>query len=255
MLRILGFILSLNFGLFAIETKTIVYKDGATELEGYIAMPNNKVANKVIEKKPAILLIHEWTGLGEYIQKRADMFAELGYVVFAMDMYGKGIRAKDHTEAAALMNKYLKQPKVMLQRMNVSLDFLNKMAIVDTNRIAVVGYCFGGGAALQLAYSGADIKGVVTFHGMLKAPTNVELKHIKASFSIHHGGDDTFIAKEIISDLDEKFKNGKINFEFFSYPNAQHGFTRWLTPEMYNKSADTKSWKQTNLFLTKIFKN
>ncbi len=237
-----------------IITKNTYYSHAGKPLQGYLAHPK-----KWDKKKPGILLIHEWTGLGDYVKKRSNMLARLGYVAFAMDMYGKGIRAKDHKEAAALMGKYLKKPGLMLGRMKTSLDILKSNPMVDTNNIAVIGYCFGGKAALMLAYSGEDIKGIVSFHGSLEPPNNKEANRIKTKLLIHHGAEDKFIPAKKVEQFREALKKANVDLTFVSHKGAVHGFTRWSagndksTGIAYNKEADESSWKSMQQFFKTIF--
>ena len=240
------------------NSQNFIYKDKNVELEGYLALPPN-IKNAKVNSYPAILLIHEWTGLGDYIKKRADMFAELGYIVFAMDMYGKNVRPKNHEEAAKVMSIYEKNYLLMNERMQVSLDQLRKNKYVNIKKIFAIGYCFGGGAALRLGYSGANLKGIVTFHGMLKVPVKQEAKNIKTSGTnilVHHGGADKFIPANTIKQFKDILNSNKVKYEFISYEGAVHGFTRWGANEnesiSYNKNADEKSWTKTIAFLKKL---
>ncbi len=260
-------IVSLNSNLYSeksisVQTtsRLVDYKDKDVTLEGYLSMPVG-AQTMAPNSLPGILLIHEWTGLGEYIKKRADMYASLGYVVFAMDMYGKGKRAKNHDEAAKLMNIYEKNPILMNERVQTSLDFLKKNRIVNINKIVVVGYCFGGGVALRLAYTGTPLRGLISFHGMIRVPLQQEAKNVRANqtkIMIHHGEADTFIPKETIEKFKERLEQNKVDYEFFSYPGAVHGFTRWQANEssgiQYNKNADKESWNKTVLFLEALKK-
>ena len=251
----LKFILSLFVScasLYAIETKSIVYKVGSKAFEGYIATPVIDTSKKK-DLKPAILLLHDWMGLDSYAKKRAEMYAELGYVVLAADMYGQGIRAKNHEEASKLMMLSMEHIDSMLRYMNASLEELKKQPNVDSKRIAVVGYCFGGGLALHLAYSGSTVKAIVVFHGMLPIPTEAELKKVKVAISIQYPSLDAYVPKATVTTLESLFKKENINFEIVSHAKADHGFTRFDAPS-YNKEADIESWNNTNKFLSTILK-
>ncbi len=236
-------------------TQTIQYTHGQQALEGYLAYVNN--ANGV--KKPGILVIHEWTGLGTYIETRTRMLGELGYVAFAMDMYGKGIRAKTHQEASKLMNQYMKQPDLMLDRIMASLELLKRQSNVDPNNIAIIGYCFGGYAALKMAYTGAKFKGIITFHAVIPSLANDEAKKILTPLLIHHGKEDSFTSADTLKAFTQNLEANNVNFTFISYPNAVHGFTKFTMSEAksksisYNKQADQKSWQSMQTFLNKQF--
>src|SRR5438270_13301539 len=149
----------------AIHTEPIEYKHGDVVLEGYLAYDDSTT-----DKRPGVLVVHEWTGHNPYVRKRAEQLAALGYVAFALDMYGKGVHAKDAKEAAALASTYKNDRKLMRMRAGAGLDVLRKQTLVDTQRLAAIGYCFGGTTVLELARGGADLAGVVSFHGDLSTP-------------------------------------------------------------------------------------
>ena len=238
-----------------IVTRSIDYEHEGKKMRGYLAFDQT-----IDSKRPAVLVIHERTGLGEYTQKRTRMVAELGYIAFAMDMYGEGKIAKDHEEAKALMDKYVNQPELMLSRIRRALEILKNNPMADPEKIAVIGYCFGGGAALALALSGEPVKGVVSFHGMLPTPpTKDEARKIKTKLLIHHGVDDDLISKEVVEKFQEVLKTEEVDLEFISHEGAMHGFTQWnagddtSTGIAYNKKADESSWESMKIFLESIF--
>jgi dienelactone hydrolase len=175
----------------AIRTQTVEYKQGDTVLEGYLAY-DDSLKNKV----PGVLIVHDWMGVGPYVQERASQIAALGYVALAVDIYGKGVRPKDAKEAAAQAGIYRADRALMRERVKAGLDELRKAKFVDTSRIAAMGYCFGGGVALELARSGADIAGVVSFHGNLDTPNPQDAKNIKCPVLVCHGADDPFVTKD-----------------------------------------------------------
>ncbi len=237
-----------------IEAKSVTYTQGGQEFEGYFAWNKNST-----EKRPGILVIHEWTGLGEYVQSRARQLAELGYVAFAMDMYGKGIRAKDHEEAAKLSGRYGNDRGLMRSRMVRALEVLKENEFVDPDRIAVIGYCFGGMSAIELALSGADVDGVVAFHAMLASPNMKDADQIKGKILVHHGADDPFVPEEAVDGFREAMDEEGVDYEFVSHPGAVHAFTRPTAKGeknsaiKYNKEADKKSWASMKKFLNEIF--
>src|SRR5262249_7260168 len=144
-------------------------------------------------KRPGVLVAHEWTGHNPYVRKRAEQLAGLGYVAFALDMYGKGVHAKDAQEAAKMAAVYKDDRKLMRARAAAGLDVLRKQRQVDPQRIAAMGYCFGGTTVLELARGGAELAGVVSFHGGLATPTPADAKSIKGKVLVLHGADDPFV--------------------------------------------------------------
>jgi dienelactone hydrolase len=164
-----------------LHTETVEYKQDGIVLEGYLAY-DDSIKGKV----PGILIMHEWTGIGPYVKKRANDIAGLGYVAFAADIYGKGIRPKDAKEAGAQAGIYRADRRLMRERAKAGLEELKKQEFVDLKRIAVMGYCFGGGVALELGRSGADIAGVVSFHGNLDTPNPEDANNIKAKILVFH---------------------------------------------------------------------
>src|SRR5580704_3790066 len=159
----------------ALKTQTVDYKQGDTVLEGYLSYDDAFTG-----KRPGILVVHEWKGLNGYAKRRADMLAQLGYVAFAADIYGKGIRPQTIAEAGALAGKYKADRALLRARVNAGLDVLKSQPNVDASQLAAIGYCFGGTAVLELGRSGADVKGIVSFHGGLSTPTPQDGKNIKA---------------------------------------------------------------------------
>jgi len=232
---------------------SFTYEQDQKSFEGYLALP--KAANK---KLPAILLIHDWTGLDEYEIMRAKMLAENGYIVFAMDMYGKGIRAKDHKSAGELSGTYAKDRKLLRSRIETSLNLFKARADVDTTKIAVIGYCFGGLAAIEAALMGADIRGVATFHAALSFPTlAIDAKNIKAPLLIHHGGADAFVPEKDIKTLKLEFDKAKVKYQIIVHEGATHGFTLKSNEGhaehhlgmKYDPKADLASWASLLSFL------
>lgn len=226
------------------KTESVVYQQDGKDFEGFIALPK-----KADKKLPAVLVIHEWDGLGDYAKSRAKMLAENGYVAFAMDMYGKGIRAKDHKEAAELSGVYGKDRKLMRSRLEVALQYLKSRSEVDTQKIAIIGYCFGGTSAIEAALAGADVKAIATFHAGLSFPTiAADAKNIKVPLLIHHGGADKFIPEKDVKTLKAELDKAKVKYEFIVHPGATHGFTNknnkgHETMGMsYDAKADLASW-------------
>jgi len=190
-----------------LRTEAVEYKHGDTVLEGYLAYDT-----AVKGKRPGILVVHEWWGNNDYSKRRAEQLAGLGYIAFALDMYGKGIIAKDAKEAGALAGIYRKDRKLMRARANAGLEVLKKHNLTDPNRIAAIGYCFGGTTVLELARSGAPLAGAVSFHGTLDTPSPVDAKNIKAKVLVLHGGDDPYVPAEQMAAFQEEMRKGRISF-------------------------------------------
>src|SRR3989338_4882358 len=172
-------------------TERIEYRDGETALEGYLVRDAD-----LQEPVPGVLVVHEWKGLNPYAEHRAEQLAELGYVAFAVDMYGKGVRAQDHDEAAKLSGVYRQDRQLMRRRILAALTVLRRQPGVDASRIAAIGYCFGRTTVLELARGGADVLGVASFHGALDTPNPADAKHIKGRVLVLHGADDHFVTPE-----------------------------------------------------------
>ena len=159
----------------AIKTQEIEYDHGGTKLLGYLAYDD-----AVQGKRPGVVVVHEWMGHNEYARKRAEQLAGLGYAAFALDMYGKGVRARDPQEAGQMAGRFKNDRKLMRDRARAGLDVLKQQQVVDPGRLAAMGYCFGGQVSLELARAGTELAGVVSFHGALDTPTPQDAKNIKA---------------------------------------------------------------------------
>ncbi|MDV6235656.1 dienelactone hydrolase family protein [Leptospira ellisii] len=238
-----------------VSVKNIVYQDGETSLEGYIAYPEFKAQKSA----PAILVVHDWLGLGENPKMRAEKLAELGYVAFAVDIYGKGVRPKSMEEAAKLAGYYKQNRNIMRGRIAAALETLKSQPEVESGRIAVIGYCFGGTVALELARSGAPILGAVSFHGGLDTPNREDAKNIKGKILALHGADDPFVKQEEVESFQEEMRKAGIDWQFISYGGAVHSFTIKEAGNdnskgaAYNPKADRRSWIELISFLREIF--
>jgi dienelactone hydrolase len=204
-----------------------------------------------------VLVVHEWKGLNDYAKKRADMLAQLGYVAFAADIYGKGIRPQKTEQAGAEAGKYKSNRTLLRQRVIAGLNELQKQPNVDPDKLAAIGYCFGGTTVLELARSGADVKGIVSFHGGLSTPTPEDAFNIKAPLLVLHGADDPFVSPLEVSDFEKEMGAAKVNYRLIKYPGAMHGFTNpdnkgELKGALYNKDADQKSWAEMQKFFKEV---
>ncbi|HEU5071201.1 MAG TPA: dienelactone hydrolase family protein [Verrucomicrobiae bacterium] len=236
-----------------IKTETVEYKDGDTTLEGFLAYDTAQAG-----KRPGILVVHQWMGLSDYEKKRCEMLAKLGYVAFAADVYGKGIRPKTVAEAGAQAGKYKSDRKLLRQRVNAGLACLRQQRLVDAQRAAAIGYCFGGTAVIELARSGANVRGVVSFHGGLDSPTPSDGKNIKCRVLALHGADDPFESAADLAAFEAEMRTSGVDWELVKYGGAVHSFTDWnadgsMKGAQYNERADRRSWAAMREFFDDLF--
>jgi len=242
--------ISANAGMVS---KAVQYTHEGTVLEGYLAYDDS-----AMDKRPGVLVVHEWWGLNDYVRSRVDKLAQLGYVAFALDMYGKGIWTTKPDEAKALSG-HLRGTPLMRERARAGLDILRNNSQVDPEKIAAIGYCFGGTTVLELAYSGADVAGVVTFHGGLTAAKPDDFSRIKARFLINHGANDGFISTEAIQAFQDGLNQAGADWQMIYFSGAVHSFTNpgadsvGIKGIAYNKQADERSWIYMQQFLKEIF--
>ncbi len=242
-----------------IQTKKVEYRDGEVLLEGYAAWDDSKVEKATAGKLPGILIVHQWMGLTEYEEGRAKQLAELGYVVFVLDIYGKGVRPADTGEAGKLAGKFKSDRMLYRRRLNSGLDQLRKLDGVDGSKLAAIGYCFGGTGVLELARSGAEIEGGVSFHGGLDSPTPEDGKNIKAKLLICHGAYDPFVPKSEMEAMIREFDQAKVNWQMNVYSGAVHSFTQPMAGNdpsrgaAYNEQADKRSWEAMKTFFDELF--
>ncbi len=238
----------------AMHTERVEYRQGDAVLEGYLAYDDAREG-----KRPGILVVHEWTGINDYIKGRVRQLAELGYVAFAADIYGKGVRPSNRAEAAQQAGMYRADRPLLRARAIAGLEQLKKNALVDGSRVAAIGYCFGGGTVLELARSGADVAGVVSFHGNLDTPHPKDAETIKGKVLVLHGADDPNVPPEQVKAFQDEMRDARVDWQMISYGNAVHSFTNPdsgsdpSTGAAYNKKADERSWKAMRLFLDELF--
>lgn len=238
-----------------IKTETVEYKQGETTLEGFHAYDD-----LLSGKRPSILVVHQWKGLGDYEKKRAGMLAKMGYNVLAVDIYGKGIRPTSPKEAGALAGKYKTDRALLRERVTAGLETLKKNQFTDPKKIAAIGYCFGGTTVLELARSGADVTGVVSFHGGLSSPTPEDAKNIKAKVLALHGADDPNVPVAEVEAFGKEMHDAKVDWQLVAYGGAVHSFTDWNAGNdnakgaAYNEKADKRSWEAMQQFFNEIFR-
>jgi len=238
-----------------LHTEVIEYKHGDEAMEGYLAFEG---AGK--GKRPGVIVVHAWMGLDAYAKKRTEQLAKLGYIAFAIDMYGKGVRARDVEEAARLAGMYKADRGLMRSRANAGLDVLKKHSVTDAKRTAAIGYCFGGGVVLELARSGADIAGVVSFHGNLDTANPGDARNIKGKVLILHGADDPIVPPNQVMAFQDEMRNANIDWEMVIYGGVVHAFTdpgAGNDPSRgaaYSEKADRRSWEAMKAFFAEIFK-
>jgi len=254
-------LLSLALGACAMSaqaklvTQDLDYKDGSQALKGYLAYDDS------IAKAPGILIAHQWMGLSSHEKERADRLAKLGYVALAVDIYGPENRPKDLASAGKLAGSYKADRKLLRQRMLAGLAALKAQANVDPSQVAALGFCFGGTATLELARSGADLKGVISFHGGLDSPDPSAGKAIKAKVLVLHGADDPYVPKKDIAAFEDELKAAGVDYQMVFYSQAVHAFTQKEAGNdnskgaAYNANADRRSWKALTDFLNEIFKH
>jgi len=232
-----------------IKTKQVPYTHDGVELQGYMGWDDAKEG-----KLPGVLVVHEWWGLNDYARKRAEKLAKMGYVAFALDMYGKGKVAEHPQQAGEWAGMIRQNIDSWRSRALKGVEMLKQHEKVDTNRIAAIGYCFGGAAVCQLAYAGADLRGVVSFHGSLPVASEEDAKRIKSKILICHGHADPFIPEERVVEFQNALEKAGKDFQFIAYANAVHSFTNPQaghdpsTGAAYNPLQARRAWDHMKLF-------
>ena len=238
----------------SVVTKDVEYRDADVTLQGYLAYDDSMPG-----KIPGVVIVHAWKGLGSYEKMRAEQLAKLGYAAFCADIYGKGIRPADNTAAAKEAGIYRANRKLLRRRAEAALNELKKQEMVDTGRLAAIGYCFGGGTVLELARDGADIAGVVSFHGNLDTLNPADAKNIKAKVLVCHGANDPYTSAEQLQAFMKEMRDAKTDWQMDIYGNAVHGFTmpdsggNTSAGMAYNEKADRRSWEAMKAFFDELF--
>ncbi len=240
-----------------IYSREIKYTIEDTEFTGYVAYPRGA------QNLPGVLVVHEWWGHNDYVRKRADMLAELGYAAFAIDMYGDGKVAEHPKQATEFMTEVASQQVVALQRFNTALSLLKELPVTDPEKTAAIGYCFGGAVVLSMARMGVDLDGVVSFHGALQNLPPIG-ESVSAQFLVLNGADDPMVPPEQKDQFQAEMKAAGLKHEFIDYPGVTHAFTNpdatekgkeFNLPLRYDANADTDSWRRMTEFLKRLYGN
>ena len=252
-----AFLLSASLAQAAVQGKEVDYSAEGVTLKGYFAYDD-----AVEGRRPGILVVHEWWGHNEYARKRALMLAELGYTALAVDMYGDGKQANHPDDAGKFAGEVSKNMPVAKARFLAALDLLKSDPTVDADKIAAIGYCFGGGVVLSMARMGVDLKGVVSFHGSLGTENPAQPGTVKARVLVCHGAADSFVTPQQIEDFKKEMGSAGVDYSFIAYEGAAHSFTNPDADRYakefglgvgYNAAADQKSWVDMQEFFKKIF--
>lgn len=234
-------------------TELLDYQDNSTQLQAYVAFDKQSAA-----PRPAILVAHDWTGRNDFACDKARKLAEMGYVGFALDMFGRGVLGHDKDEKAKLIAPFMSDRAKLQQRINAAYRVLASLPQVDTNKIAVIGFCFGGLCALDLARSGAKLKGVVSFHGLLIPPENIKQPKIQAKVLAMHGHDDPMVTPDHVAAFQKEMTTAGVDWQMHIYGHAMHGFTNPIANDpnfgiVYNANAAQRSWVAMKNFLSEVF--
>jgi dienelactone hydrolase len=265
-LSLIALFFGLMFIIYCSETKEqnsdlveqdVEYISEGTILKGFLAYDK-----KIEGKRPGVLIVHEWWGLNDYARKRARMLAELGYTALALDMYGDGKTANHPEDAQKFAGAIFSDIITGEERFLAAYNFLKNQETVDPDKIAAVGYCFGGAVVLHMARIGMDLKAVASFHGGVQAITPAQEGQVKAFILVCNGTDDPFTTPEQIEDFKKEMDSAKVDYEFINYEGAVHSFTspaadslgkKFNMPLAYNEKADKESWQEMQKVFNKVF--
>ncbi len=236
-----------------VQSEAIAYRDGDTQLQGYLYYDD-----AISGKRPGVIVVHEWWGLNDYAKHRAEMLAKLGYAAFALDMYGDNKVTTHAKDAKGWSTQITENKDAWRRRAMAGLDVLTADERVDPEHLAAVGYCFGGSTVMQMAYAGADLDGVVSFHGSLPTPAEGEGTQIKASILAAHGEADGFVPPAKVEAFKAALEAAKADWEFISYGGAVHAFSNpdagsyGIDNVRYDERADRRSWATMQAFLKEV---
>jgi dienelactone hydrolase len=240
-----------------LKEENVTYTGDNTTMDGYVVYDANKEG-----KRPGVLVIHEWWGLNDYPKMRARKLAELGYIAMAIDLFGNGKIADNPDDAGKYAGPFYQQPQKAKARFDAALNKLKSYDQLDTNNIAAIGYCFGGGMVLNMARMGENLRGVVSFHGnLVGVPADKNL--LKAKILVCHGADDEFVKPQELAQFKKQMDSVGADYTVKVYPNATHAFTnpaatvngeKFKIPIKYNAQADSASWNDMKEFFDRILK-
>lgn len=233
------------------KSTVVSYQDNGVDLEGYVACPNE-------EKHPLVILCHAWKGRDDFICEKARMIANQGYVGFALDMYGKGILGHSKEENAALKKPFIQDRHLLQRRVVKGLDVASRLPYVDPQKVVAIGFGFGGMCALDLARSGADLRGAVSVYGHFDPPPFQLTGSIQAKILILHGYKDPVTSQEELRRFEKEMNEAKVDWQAHIYGNAMHAFA---TPGandpaagiLYNPAASERAWISIQNFLAEVF--
>jgi len=237
----------------AIVSNTVGYLDDEVLLEALFAFDDS-----LSGRRPAVLINHTWAGRDDFVAEKAKKLATLGYVGFAVDMYGKGVLGSSTEENAKLMQPFMDNRQMLQKRMHAALYAVKLLPWVDDSKIAAMGFCFGGLCSLDLARTGADLKGVVSFHGLLSAPGNTQNNVIKAKILALHGHDDPMVPVEQVIAFEQEMTKAGADWQLHTFGHTMHAFTNPVVnnPDfgtVYQPDADRRSWLAMENFLAEVF--
>ncbi len=237
----------------SIISNTVDYLDQDTLLEGFFAFDD-----QIEGQRPVVIITHAWAGRDSFVEDKAKKLAELGYLGFALDMYGKGVLGSSPEENSRLMQPFMDDRALLQQRILAALTAVKQLPWADNRKIAAIGFCFGGLCVLDLARTGADIAGVVSFHGLFVPPDNLPQPEIKAKVLILHGHDDPLTPTEQVLGIQEEMTNAGVDWQMHTYGQTMHAFTNPVANDpdfgtVYQPAADKRSWQSLLNFLDEIF--
>ncbi|MFN0135155.1 MAG: dienelactone hydrolase family protein [Phycisphaerae bacterium] len=236
-----------------IKTKAIDYKHGDVVLEGYMVWDDARKG-----PQPGVLLVHEWWGVTEHTKSMTRQVAEMGYVAFALDMYGKDVVTDSVDQAGKLAGQFKGNPALMRDRAKAGFDEFTKQPEVDKSRVAAIGFCFGGTTVLNMAYSGLALRGVVSFHGGLVPPMDADRGNVKAKILVLHGADDPLVPDVAIKTFQDGVRKAKADWQMVYYGNAVHSFTNPAADKVgidgvkYDAATDKRSRGHIKVFFDEV---
>jgi dienelactone hydrolase len=253
----LGLVLIVGGAQATVRGKVVEYSSNGIVMKGYLAYDD-----ALKDKRPGVLVVHEWWGHNDYARERAKMLAEMGYVALAVDMYGDGKQAAHPKDAGKFAGEVRSNMPEAEKRFRAALELLRKDPHTDAQKIAAIGYCFGGGIVLEMARRGVDLDGVVSFHGSLVTNEPAKPGAVKAKVLVLNGAADPFVKPEQIDAFKKEMKAAGVDYTFINYAGAKHAFTnpgatklgkQFEIPLEYNVDADQQSWRSMQEFFKRIF--